>query len=119
MGEPAGLLDEHVDRLCAAVAQAVGAEVGEDLRAPGPQGPAEPGDLGDRAGVQAGEDLLGEQAALAQAGGAAVDRAQLLLDRPGELDLPVRVADGQPGLQPAVLPLREVLQAVPQNPRIL
>ncbi len=31
MSEPTGLLDEHVDRLGPAVAQAVGLEIGEDL----------------------------------------------------------------------------------------
>jgi hypothetical protein len=58
LGEPAGLLDEQVDRLGAAVAQAAGVEVGKDVSAPGGQGTTEPGDLGDGAGRQAGDDLL-------------------------------------------------------------
>lgn len=42
------------------------------------QGPAEAGDLGDRAVRERGDDLLGQPAALDRAGGLA-DRAQLLV----------------------------------------
>jgi hypothetical protein len=37
----------------AAVADAVGVEVGQDLAFPGAESAAEPGDLGDRTGVEA------------------------------------------------------------------
>lgn len=44
--ESAGLLDDEVDRLGAAVADAVGVEVGQELVPPGAEGAAESGDLG-------------------------------------------------------------------------
>ena len=49
MGEPSGLLDEHVDGLGAAVAQPVGVEVRQHLRPPGTKRPSQSRDLGDRA----------------------------------------------------------------------
>jgi hypothetical protein len=51
-------------------------------------------------GVQAGEDLLGERLAFAQAGGAGVDRAQLLVPGPGQLA--VRRTPGAPNITAAV-----------------
>ena len=60
VGEPADLLDDQVDGFGAAVGDAAGVEVGQHLLAPGLQGAAEPGDLGDRAGREAGDDLLGD-----------------------------------------------------------
>lgn len=115
MGEPLGLLDEHVDGLGAAVAQPVGGEVGEDLSPPGAQGPSQPGDLGERAGREAGDDLLGQRSALAQAAGARLDGAELLVAGPGQLDLAVRVAKGKADLELAVLALGQVLQTVPEQ----
>ncbi len=82
---------------------------------PRAQRPAQPRDFRDRAAWQGDDDPLGEFTAVAQAGGASVDRAQLLIAGPGELDLAVGVADGQPGLEPAVLALGQVLQAVPEE----
>ena len=49
VGEGAGLLDDQVDRFGAAVGDPTGVEVGQDLRSPGPQCPAEAADLADRA----------------------------------------------------------------------
>ena len=82
--------------------------MGEDLGAPGPEHPAKRGDLGDRAGVHCGQDLPRQDPALAKARRPAVDRPKPLVAVPGELDFPVGVADGQPGPEPAVLPLAEV-----------
>ncbi len=62
------------------------------------------------------EELLGELLALAQARAAGVDRARSLIAGPGELDLHVRVAGFQPGLQPGVLLDVQVLHAVPEQP---
>ena len=49
-----------------------------------------------------------------QAGGARVDRAQLLAAGPGELDLAVRVATCQAGGEAGVLAFGQVLQALPE-----
>ena len=62
VGEAAGLLDQHVDRLSAAVADAAGVQVGQDLRPTGAQGPAEPRNLRDRAGREGRDDLLCQRA---------------------------------------------------------
>ena len=43
---PANLLDDEVDSFGAAVADAVGVEVGQDLSLPDAEGTAEPGDFG-------------------------------------------------------------------------
>ena len=56
-------LDEPVDCLGAAVAGAVGVEVGQERVLPLSQGSAEAVDLGDGAGREAVDDLLGELAA--------------------------------------------------------
>jgi hypothetical protein len=63
-----------------------------------------------------GDDVLGQRASLAHAGGAGVDRPHLLVAGPGQLDLTVRVTDGQAGLQSGVLAFAQVLHAVPQQP---
>ena len=87
-----GLLDDAVDRFCPAVADAAGYEVGQDLLAPAAQNLAESLDLGDRAGVERVEELLGELAARGLAFGL-VDRADLLVDAPGDLNLAIGVTD--------------------------
>ena len=46
VGEPANLLNDEVDGLGAAVADAVGVEVGQDLGFPGAEGATKAGDLG-------------------------------------------------------------------------
>jgi hypothetical protein len=91
--EASGLLDDAVDGLGAAVGDAPGGEVGEDFGSPLPKRPAEPGDLLDGAGVEGVEELLGLLAATRRRRGV-VDPADCLVDRPGEFDFPVRVADG-------------------------
>ena len=58
VGEAADLFDDQVDGFCAAVGDAAGVEVGEHLLPPGLEGAAEPSHLGDRAGREAGDDLL-------------------------------------------------------------
>ena len=73
-----------------------GGEVGQELIAPGAQGPAEPGDLGDRAGGERLEHLRGDGAALGEVGGGE-RRPQLLVAAPGDGDLEVRVAGLEPG----------------------
>lgn len=81
-------LDEPVHCFGAAVARAVGVEVAQERGAPLLEGPAEAGDLGDRAGRQASQDLLGE----ASAGGVAVlveAGSYLLGAAVGDLDLEV------------------------------
>ena len=65
VSKPADLLNDHVDRFGAAVGDPAGVEVRQDLLAPGAEGAAEPGDLGDRAGVEAVEHLLGDLSSLA------------------------------------------------------
>ena len=57
-GDAAGEFDQSVDGLGAAVVGAAGGEVAEERVAPLVEGPAEAGDLGDRAGRERGEDLL-------------------------------------------------------------
>lgn len=58
-------LDEAVDRLGPALVRAAGVELAEELGPPGPQGPAEARDFGDRAARERGEGLLGERATAA------------------------------------------------------
>jgi hypothetical protein len=75
VGEPANLFDDQVDGLGAAVADAVGIEVGQDLCFPCAESAAQPGDFGDRAAVEAVEHLDRDLAALRRGG--VVDGAQL------------------------------------------
>ena len=72
MGVAAVFLDQQVDRLGGSVRGAAGVEVGEELPAPGAQGPPEPGHLGDGAGRQGGEKVLGAASWLFE-GGRVVD----------------------------------------------
>jgi hypothetical protein len=90
VGQSAGLLDDAVDGFGAAVGHTAGGEVGQDLLAPLPQRAAESGDFVDRAGVQGLEELLGELTTR-RVGRGVVDRADLLVDLPGEFDLAVGV----------------------------
>jgi hypothetical protein len=61
------------------------------------------------------KDLLGGLAAGGGAGGG-VDRADLLVDVPGDLDLAVRVAGREPLVQSCALPVGEVLNTGEQGP---
>ena len=109
MGPPPGLLDDAVDRFCPAVADAAGCEVGQDLLAPAAQSLAESLDLGDRAGVECVEELLGELAARGLAPG--VVEADLLIDAPGDLNLAIGVTDRQVLVEPFASPVGGMLVA--------
>src|SRR5215213_2451381 len=113
MGEPADLLDDQVDGLGAAVGDAGGVEVGRHLLAPGLEGAAEPAYLGDRAAGEAVQHLVADRAALPGAG--VVDRAELLVALPGEVDLSVRVAGVQAGGDLDLLLVGEVHHAVAEQ----
>jgi hypothetical protein len=90
VGEPANLLDDPVDGLGAAIADAVGVEVGQDLCFPGAEGAAQGGDFGDRAAVEAVEHLDRDLAAFRRGG--VVDGAQLLIALPGQVHLSCGIA---------------------------
>ena len=111
MGQTPGLLDDEVDGFCSAVADAVGVEVGEDLGPPGAQGPSEACDLRDRAGVQRGDDVLGQTASTGRSG-LVVDRSQPLVALPAQGDLSGRVAEMERDVQAGVLAVGQVLGAV-------
>src|SRR4051794_6078085 len=57
-GDAAVELDDAVHGFGAAVVGPAGGEVGQELVLPGPQGPAQAGDLGDRAGRERSDDLF-------------------------------------------------------------
>src|SRR3954468_9116407 len=82
-GDAAVEFDEAVDGFGAAVAGAVGVEVGQERGPPAAQGLAEPCDLWDRTGRKRLGDLLGEGAS-GRGGGCVVDGADLLGAVPGE-----------------------------------
>src|SRR3954447_15087919 len=93
VGKAAGLLDEQVDGFCAAVADAVGVEPGQDMRSPHLQGAAEASDLGDRAGGKRADDLFGDSLALRRGRGL-VHRPELLVGVPCDGDLEAGIAGG-------------------------
>src|SRR5689334_15153378 len=90
VGEPADFFDDEVDGFGAAVADAVGVEVGQDLGFPGAQGTAQPGDLGNGTGVEAVQELDRDFAAFRRY--CVVDGAQLLVALPGKINFTDRVA---------------------------
>lgn len=93
-GETAVQLDD-AHGFGAAVVRTVGAEAGQERLPPAAQGPSQPGDLTDRAGVERVEDLLGAPASVGGVLGT-VGRAQVLRAAPGEVDLLVRdVGEGR------------------------
>jgi len=108
--EASGLLDEQVDRFGAAVGDLVSGEVGQYLAAPGPEGPAESGDLGDRAGRERSDDLFGQPTAVVP-GRCVVVRAESLVAVPGGGDFPARVPGDQADVEPVSLAVGEVLDA--------
>ena len=55
--------DQSVHGFSATIVRAAGAEVGQERLTPLGQGPAESGDLRDRAGRERVEDLLGDRTA--------------------------------------------------------
>src|SRR5215218_9794857 len=117
VSQPTDFLDDQVDRLGAAVGDAVGVEVGQHLLLPGLEGAAQTGNLGDRAAGEAVEYFGGDLAAVG--GGGVVDRAELLVALPGQVDLSVRVAGVQAGGDLGLLTLGEVFDAVAEQPRDL
>src|SRR5215212_9736012 len=102
VGEPTDLFDDQVDGFGAAVGDTTGVEVGEHLLAPGLQCSAEPGDLGDRTGREAGNYLGSGPATLVDA--AVVDGAELLVALPGHVDFAVGVAGLQTPGELSLLP---------------
>ncbi len=115
VGEAAGLLDDEVDGLGAAVGDAVGLEPGQDGLAPQLQGAAEARDLRDGALGEGADDQLGDPLDLGRLRGL-VHRAELLVGVPGEGDLPARVAGGEAGVELGDLLLGQVLPAPTQQP---
>ena len=109
-------LDEPVDCLGAAVAGAVGVEVGQERVLPLSQGSAEAGDLGDGAGREAVDDLLGELAALARVG-VGVGGPNPLGALPGDVDRVVAFIGGDRGGEAGLLfvgePLGRAAEHVP------
>ena len=63
----------------------MGGEVGEERCGPAAEGPAESGDLGDRAGVEGREDLLGPSLPLGEIS-CPVGRSEVLGAAPGDVD---------------------------------
>jgi len=80
------------------------------LGLPGAEGPAEPGDLGDRVGGEAVEDFGRDLAALG--GDGVVDRAELLVTLPGDVHLILWVAGVEAGGDLGLLAFGEVLHTV-------
>jgi hypothetical protein len=107
-GDAAVEFDESVDGFGAAVAGAAGAEVGQERRPPLGEGLAESFDLGDRAGREDGEDLLGDPAAVAEVGGL-VGRAEQLGALPGDVHLVVSFVGGDGAFEPGALPVGELV----------
>jgi hypothetical protein len=83
------------------------------LGSPGPQSPAEPGDLGDWAAGEAVEDLLCDLAAGRRDG--VVDRAELLVALPGQVDLCPRVASVEAVADLGMLLVGQVFYSVAQQ----
>ena len=86
-------LDEPVDALGPTVGGAAGVEVGQEGVFPLSEGAAESGDLGDRAGGEPVDDLLGNLAALGWVG-VGVGGSNLLGALPGDVDGVVAVIGG-------------------------
>ena len=67
-GDAAAEFDDPVDGLGTTVARAVGVEVGQERGLPASQGLSEPGDLGNRAGRQRGDEFFGKLASSCRRG---------------------------------------------------
>jgi hypothetical protein len=106
--------DESVDGFGAAVVGPSGGEVGQERLAPLLQCLAEPLDLGDRAGRERGEDLLGGPAAVGEVLGL-VGRAELLGALPGDVDLVVTLVGCDGLVEPGALSVGEFLDATAQD----
>lgn len=97
LADAAELFNEEIHRFGGSVGGAGSVEVGEQLHPPAAQGPAQPGDLRDRAAGQDLDESAGPLAALLRGRGV-VDRAQVLGDLPGKRYLAGRVPRGQRGV---------------------
>ena len=107
-------LDDAVDGLGAAVVRAVGVEVGQERLPPAAQGASQAGDLGDRAGVERVQDLLGAATALGRVL-RAVGGSEVLGAAPGDVDLLVGGIGQDRGLEAGELAVGEVLGAGAQD----
>lgn len=107
-------LDDAVDGLGAAVVRAVGVEVGQERLPPAAQGASQAGDLGDRAGVERVQDLLGAATALGRVL-RAVGGSEVLDAAPGDVDLLVGGIGQDRGLEAGELAVGEVLGAGAQD----
>ena len=114
VGEPADLFDDQVDGFGAAVADAVSVEVGQDLGLPGAQRAAEAGNFGNWTGVEAVQDL--DRDLVARGRGGVVDRPQLLITLPGDVDLLPWVAGIKAAADLGLLTLGEMLHTVAEEP---
>jgi len=81
---------------------------------PGAEGAAEPGDLGDGAGVEAVEHLPRDLAGFRR--GSVVDGAELLVALPGQVHLILWVAGVEAAAELGLLALGEVFDAVAEQP---
>jgi hypothetical protein len=114
VGEPADFLDDEVDRFSAAIADAVGVELSQDLGFPGAHGTAQPGDLGNGTGVKAVQDLDRDLPAFGRYG--VVDGAQPLVALPGKINFTAGVAGVEEAADLVLLALGQVLDTIPQQP---
>src|SRR5665647_2047715 len=96
--------------LGAAVVGPLGGEVAQVGVLPLPQGLAQAGDLGDRAGRERGQDLLGDLLPGGQVG-RGVGGADLLVALPCDQDLAVGIAAAQAVDEPVPLPVAQVVRA--------
>src|SRR5215203_4210982 len=114
VSQPTDFLDDQVDRLGAAVGDAVGVEVGQHLLLPGLEGAAQTGNLGDRAAGEAVEYFGGDLAAFGRGG--VVDGTELLVALPGQVHLLGRIAGVEAGDDLGLLLVGEVFDAVAEQP---
>ena len=109
------LLDEQVHRLGGPVGDAAGVEVGEQLGPPGVDGAGQAVELGD-VGVGAVHQPPVQPPLGVVAGLGAVHQPQVLGGDPGGGDLPVDVADVEPGQQPVPGDVGQVFVSAAQDP---
>lgn len=107
-GDAAAELDDPVDGLRAAVARAVGLEVGQERRLPAAQGLAQPRDLWDRAGRQPVDESLGEPTSLGGCG-LVEDVSEVLRALVGDLDCDVIGVSGERSGQAVLLARSETI----------
>src|SRR5699024_6817492 len=112
--DAAAELYDPVDGFCPAVARAVGIEVGQECGLPSSQGLPEPRDLGDRAGRQRSDQLLGKSTTPGRSG--LVEHvAEVLGALVGDLDRDVIGMGGECAGQTGLLARREALPPGAEN----